>query len=79
MDISDCVLRLFSHSTSRNPVPVATPQQARVVYAGLPFQSLHPDDRRYASCHIIFHSSKPLSASFIPDPPDLMHRDLTEL
>jgi hypothetical protein len=77
---SDVVLRLCPHSTSRNPVPVAAPQQARVVYAGLLSQSLHPYNRRFADCRIIFHSSKPRSASAVPDLPRLTHlRALTEL
>jgi len=77
---SDVVLRLCAHSTSRNPAPVAAPQQARVVYAGLLSQSLHPYNRRFSDRRIIFHSGKPSSAFVVPELPSLTHmRALSEL
>ena len=77
---SDVVLRLYAHSTSRNPVPVAATQQTRVVYAGLLYQSLYPDDRRFSDCRIIFLSSKSCSASVVPNLPSLTHlKALAEL
>jgi hypothetical protein len=77
---SAVVLRLRAHSTSRNPVPVAAPQRTRVVYAGFLYQSLHPDNRRFADCRIVFRSSKHHSASVVPDFPSSMHlRALIEL
>ena len=62
------VLRLYTHSTSRNPVPVAAPQRARVVYARLPCQSLHSDDRHLADYRVVFHSSKQRSTFVVADP-----------
>ena len=77
---SDIVLRLCAHSTSRNTVPVAAPQQERMVYARFLSQSLHPYDRRFADCSIIFYSGKHRSAFTVPDYPNLTHpRALTEL
>ena len=77
---SDIVLRLCAYSTSRNPAPVATPQQARLVYSGFLSQSLHPYNRRFADCGIIFRSSKHRSAFIVPDLPSLMRlRAWTEL
>jgi hypothetical protein len=70
---SDVVLRLYSHATSRNRVPVAASQQARVVYAGLVSQSLYPYNRRFADRRIIFHSSKSRGAFVVPDLPSLTH------
>ena len=77
---SAVVLRLYAYSTSRNPGPVAAPQQEGMVYARLLSQSLHPYNRRFADCSIIFYSSKHRSAFAVPDLPSLTHfRALTEL
>jgi hypothetical protein len=77
---SGVLLWLCAHSTSRNSVPVAAPQQARLVHVGLLTQSLHPSNWRFSLCPNIFHSTKLRSAFIVPDLPSLTHiKALTEL
>src|SRR5712671_1619060 len=55
VNFSAVILRLSAHSTPGDRVSLATPQQTRVVYNGLPSQSLYPRAWSSPDCCIMVH------------------------